>query len=135
MKKIITTILAATLILSTTACGQNTEIEALKEENEQLRAQLEDSNKPTETPTENIITPESLSDKYDQIQYGMSYSQVVEILGSEGTVSRSISNPMPDNCDYYVWQFNINQNTYDIMIRFQNDSVIKKDQIGLSTIN
>ena len=41
MKKIITTILAATLILSTTACGQNTEIEALKEENEQLRAQLE----------------------------------------------------------------------------------------------
>ena len=62
MKKIITTILAATLILSTTACGQNTEIEALKEENEQLRAQLEDSNKPTETPTENIITPESLSD-------------------------------------------------------------------------
>lgn len=39
MKKIITTILAATLILSTTACGQNTEIEALKEENEQLRAQ------------------------------------------------------------------------------------------------
>ena len=102
MKKIITTILAATLILSTTACGQNTEIEALKEENEQLRAQLEDSNKPTETPTENIITPESLSDKYDQIQYGMSYSQVVEILGSEGTVSRSISNPMPDNCDYYI---------------------------------
>ena len=43
MKKIITKILAATLILSTTACGQNTEIEALKEENEQLRAQLEDS--------------------------------------------------------------------------------------------
>ena len=128
MKKIITTILAATLILSTTAWGQNTEIEDLKEENEQLRAQLEDSNKPTETPTENII-------KYDQIQYGMSYSQVVEILGSEGTVSRSISNPMPDNCDYYVWQFDINQNTYDIMIRFQNDSVIKKDQIGLSTIN
>ena len=42
---------------------------------------------------------------------------------------------MPDNCDYYVWQFDINQNTYDIMIRFQNDSVIKKDQIGLSTIN
>ena len=38
MKKIITTILAATLILSTTACGQNTEIEALKEENEQLIA-------------------------------------------------------------------------------------------------
>ena len=72
MKKIITTILAATLILYTTACGQNTEIEALKEENEQLRAQLEDSNKPTETPTENIITPESLSNKYDQIQYGMS---------------------------------------------------------------
>ncbi len=58
----------------------------------------------------------------------MSYSQVVEILGSEGTVSRSISNPMPDNCDYYVWQFDINQNTYDIMIRFQNDSVIKKDK-------
>ena len=83
MKKIITTILAATLILSTTACGQNTEIEALKEENEQLRAQLEDSNKPTETPTETLLPPNLFSDKYDQIQYGMSYSQVVEILGQK----------------------------------------------------
>ena len=97
MKKLLTIILSAALILSTTACGFNSELEALKKENEKLKAQLEDSNKPTETPTENIITPKSLSDKYDQIQYGMSYSQVVEILGSEGTVSRSISNPMPDN--------------------------------------
>ena len=58
MKKLLTIILSATLILSTTACGLNPEVEALKKENEKLKAQLEsaekkDTPKPTPNPTEN----------------------------------------------------------------------------------
>ena len=62
MKKLLTIILSATLILSTTACGLNSEVEALKEENKKLKAQLEsaekkDTPKPTQnstpSPTEN----------------------------------------------------------------------------------
>ena len=56
MKKLLTIILSATLILSTTACGLNPEVEALKKENEKLKAQLEsgekkDTSKPTQNPT------------------------------------------------------------------------------------
>ena len=58
MKKLLTIILSATLILSTTACGLNPEVEALKKENEKLKAQLESAEKkdtpnPTPNPTEN----------------------------------------------------------------------------------
>ena len=58
MKKLLTIILSATLILSTTACGLNPEVEALKKENEKLKAQLEsaekkDTPKPTQNPTPN----------------------------------------------------------------------------------
>ena len=42
MKKLLTIILSATLILSTTACGLNPEVEALKKENEKLKAQIKD---------------------------------------------------------------------------------------------
>ena len=42
MKKLLTIILSATLILSTTACGFNSELEALKKENEKLKAQIKD---------------------------------------------------------------------------------------------
>lgn len=45
MKKLLTIILSATLILSTTACGLNPEVEALKKENEKLKAQLESAEK------------------------------------------------------------------------------------------
>ena len=42
MKKLLTIILSATLILSTTACGFNSELEALKKENEKLKRKLEE---------------------------------------------------------------------------------------------
>lgn len=54
MKKLLTIILSATLILSTTACGLNSEVEALKEENKKLKAQLESAEKKsTPKPTQN----------------------------------------------------------------------------------
>lgn len=51
MKKLLTLILSTSLILSTTACGLNPEVEALKEENKKLKAQLDvTEEKPTDTP-------------------------------------------------------------------------------------
>lgn len=49
MKKILVVALSVALLLSTTACGTNSELEALKQENEQLKSQLSDTEeKPTE---------------------------------------------------------------------------------------
>lgn len=53
MKKILVVALSVALLLSTTACGTNSELEALKQENEQLKSQLSDTEeKTTENPTE-----------------------------------------------------------------------------------
>lgn len=53
MKKILVVALSVALLLSTTACGTNSELEALKQENEQLKSQLSDTEeKPTEKTTE-----------------------------------------------------------------------------------
>ena len=41
MKKILVVALSVALLLSTTACGTNSELEALKQENEQLKEKLD----------------------------------------------------------------------------------------------
>ena len=41
MKKILVVALSVALLLSTTACGTNSELEALKQENEQLKSKVE----------------------------------------------------------------------------------------------
>ncbi|MBD9025895.1 MAG: ABC transporter substrate-binding protein, partial [Clostridiales bacterium] len=52
MKKLLVVALSVALLLSTTACGTNSELEALKQENEQLKSQLTDTEeKATEKPT------------------------------------------------------------------------------------
>ena len=40
MKKILTVALSVALLLSTTACGTNSELEALNKANEQIKSQL-----------------------------------------------------------------------------------------------
>lgn len=56
MKKLLTVALSVALLLSTTACGTNSELEALKQENEQLKSQLTDTEeKTTEKPTEKPV--------------------------------------------------------------------------------
>ena len=53
MKKILVVALSVALLLSTTACGTNSELEALKQANEQLKSQLSDTEeKPTEKSEE-----------------------------------------------------------------------------------
>ena len=53
MKKLLTITLSIVLLLSATACGTNSELEALKQENEQLKSQLTDTEeKPTEKSEE-----------------------------------------------------------------------------------
>ena len=65
MKKILVVALSVALLLSTTACGTNSELEALKQENEQLKSQLSDTEeKPTEKPTE--TPPEKPTEKSEE---------------------------------------------------------------------
>ena len=65
MKKILVVALSVALLLSTTACGTNSELEALKQENEQLKSQLSDTEeKPTEKPTEK--PPEKPTEKSEE---------------------------------------------------------------------
>ena len=56
MKKILTILITSVILFSVTGCGNNTELEALKKENEELKQQLKESNKsettsPTSTPS------------------------------------------------------------------------------------
>lgn len=55
MKKLLTIILSATLILSTTACGLNPEVEALKKKTKTQSTvrkwRKKDTSKPTQNPT------------------------------------------------------------------------------------
>ena len=73
MKKLLTALLAAALIISCVGCGNNAEIEALKKENEELKAQLKESNNTQAvSPTQNVSTKkaeEYISDLVENSKY------------------------------------------------------------------
>lgn len=62
-------------------------------------------------------------EKFNQINTGMKYSQVVNIIGFEGTISSQAN-----NIKTYTWQ----QSSKIISIVFTDDKVSAKSQIGLS---
>ena len=60
MKKLLTALLAAALMISCVGCGNNAEIEALKKENEELKSQLKESNNTQAvSPTPDVSTKET----------------------------------------------------------------------------
>lgn len=61
MKKILTIALSIMILLSTTACGTNAELEALRKENEELKQQLVSTQNPKSTPSA-TISPVNKSD-------------------------------------------------------------------------
>jgi predicted RNA-binding Zn-ribbon protein involved in translation (DUF1610 family) len=73
-------------------------------------------------------------DNYDRIRDGMSYSEVVGIIGSRGTELSSsrlegIQGVMPSiTTKMYSWQ---NPNATNMTAMFQNDRLISKAQFGL----
>lgn len=80
--------------------------------------------------TQNVV---SLG-QYNQIQSGMTYEQVQQIMGSPGTPTASNHMPSyggvtPDITDTsYMWQ---NADGSNMNAMFQNDSLIMKAQAGL----
>ncbi len=62
-------------------------------------------------------------EKFNQINTGMTYSQVVNIIGFEGTISSQAG-----NIKTYTWE----QSSKIISVVFTNDKVSAKSQIGLS---
>lgn len=67
-------------------------------------------------------------DKFNAIETGMSYNDVVEIVGSEGTVM-SESEVADIKSTIYYWYSKDGVSNMNIMV--QNDSVISKAQVGL----
>lgn len=72
--------------------------------------------------------------EYDQIQEGMSYQQVVDIVGSEGEEMSSskmqgVPGYVPEiTTKMYVWK---NPDGTNMICMFQNDRLITKSQTGL----
>jgi len=81
----------------------------------------------TEEKQENKITLE----KFNKIETGMSYEQVVEIIGEEGTTlsETNISNNEKYHTVIYSWK--AENGIANANVTFQGGKVISKAQIGL----
>lgn len=72
--------------------------------------------------------------EYDQISYGMSYSQVASIIGYEGIQTSGgtmdgVPGVMPSiTTEMYMWQ---NSDGSNMNAMFQNDALVNKAQFGL----
>lgn len=66
-------------------------------------------------------------DQFNSIQMGMSYSQVVQIVGEEGTVLSDVK-VMDIRTTMYSWQ---GDGVANFNVTFQNGAVISKAQFGL----
>ena len=75
------------------------------------------------------VNPPACSyDEYLAIEDGMSYSQVVEIIGSDGTEMSSAS---AGGSTAKVYQWDGDKRYSNVVIEFMNDAVISKAQAGL----
>lgn len=68
-------------------------------------------------------------EEYNQIETGMTYEQVVEIIGSSGTLSTE-SNVADINTKIYTWYGNGSAGS-NANVTFVNNSVQIKGQVGL----
>ncbi len=84
-----------------------------------------------ESPKSDSTSSDSASlsmEKYDKIKNGMSYDEVVEVLGSKGTESRS-STVGKIELKSFKWEGDKFQRVY---VNFRDDKVNSKSQSGLS---
>lgn len=79
-------------------------------------------------PDETTNPPYITMEEYESIKPGMSYEEVVEIIGSEGTASSEVS-IADTNSKLYIWYGN--NGISNANVTFVNDEVIAKAQVGL----
>lgn len=82
----------------------------------------------------NIGTSIVTFDEYERIEVGMSYKQVVEIIGSDGEeLSRNKIEGVPgvmESVETVMYQW-MNKNGANMNVMFQNNKLIQKAQYGL----
>lgn len=81
------------------------------------------------TSTENAQSEQYMTlEKFNKIQTGMTYQQVVDIVGTEGTLSTESSYGSASMKIYYWYS---SDGVSNATISFDNDKVSAKSQIGL----
>lgn len=91
----------------------------------------ENNNNNNTTQTGTTVTQEQEKmtlEKFNKIETGMTYQQVVDIIGEEGTLSTESSYGSQSMKVYYWYSSNGISNA---TISFMNDTVTAKSQIGL----
>lgn len=81
------------------------------------------------TSPRNDQRPQVTLSQYNQLKEGISYSEVVKILGREGTLSHE-KQIVRDTYKSYGWKFESARFTY-IDITFKNDQLLSKMQYGV----
>ena len=76
-----------------------------------------------------VNPPECSYEEYLQIEDGMSYADVVEIIGSDG-IEQSRSSASGSTAVVYKWDGDMKYS--NVIVEFLNDAVISKAQAGLS---
>lgn len=79
------------------------------------------------TEIQSVSTKVNL-EKFNKIEIGMSYSEVVEIIGEDGTLMNETTSNQYTSKTYYWYAKN---NISNAIVVFENGKVSAKNQIGL----
>ncbi|MBM7694860.1 hypothetical protein JOC77_004339 [Peribacillus deserti] len=87
-------------------------------------------NNSTETKTEETFKPGITLANYAKLKEGMSYQEVINVLGSKGKLISEIGTKNSNGSyqAYYVWD---KENKYRVTVKFANDKLRTTEQIGL----
>lgn len=131
-KKLIITLIACSLAFSMTACSAPDEASQTKAPSQSAESSSDESKEESQQDT---TAPESENasgineEKFNQIKNGMTYDEVKEIIGVDGT---NISESELGGIKTVMYQWTVENGIGNVTITFQDDKVINKTQIGVS---
>ncbi len=83
------------------------------------------------TSTTQIESTKITLDKFNQIKTGMTYEEVVEIIGEEGTVLSEVNLTGDEQYHTIIYNWKAKNNIANANITFQAGKVVSKAQMGL----